>query len=169
MGIFSKTLASNGGFVACRSDAVRQYARYFANPHMFSNALSPPQAAVVGGALAIVRSEEGDRRRADLMQAICALRDAFVEAHWHPLGGPSPIIPIPFGNDRLARVAARHIAEQDVFVNLVEYPAVPAGGARLRMQVMADHTPDQARTAAKKILAARAFAEGELAGLSAEA
>lgn len=169
MGSFSKTFASNGGFVACRNDAVRQYARYFANPHMFSNALSPIQAAVVAEALEIVRSEEGDRRRADLMRAIGALRDAFVEAQWHPLGVPSPIVPIPFGNDRLARIAARHIAEQDVFVNLVEYPAVPAGGARLRLQVMADHTPDQARTAARKILAARAYAEGEMAGLSVEA
>ena len=47
MGSFAKTFASNGGFLASRSPAVKQFAKYYGNPHMFSNALSPVQAAVV--------------------------------------------------------------------------------------------------------------------------
>ena len=44
MGSFSKTFASNGGFVATRSAAAKQYLRYFGGPHLFSNALAPPTA-----------------------------------------------------------------------------------------------------------------------------
>jgi glycine C-acetyltransferase len=38
MGSFSKTFASNGGFVSCNSPAVREYLRYFGSSGTFSNA-----------------------------------------------------------------------------------------------------------------------------------
>ena len=38
MGSFSKTFASNGGFVATQSRGVQQYLRYFSAPGTFSNA-----------------------------------------------------------------------------------------------------------------------------------
>jgi len=63
MGSFSKTFASNGGFVACNSPAVREYLRYFGSSGTFSNALSPIQSAIVLKAFEIVRSEEGRRLR----------------------------------------------------------------------------------------------------------
>ncbi len=39
MGSFSKTFASNGGFVACNSPAVRQYLKFYGCSATFSNAL----------------------------------------------------------------------------------------------------------------------------------
>ena len=70
MGSFAKTFASNGGFLASRSPAVKQFAKYYGNPHMFSNALSLVQAAIVSQAIHIVRAPEGDELRARL-QGIC--------------------------------------------------------------------------------------------------
>jgi 7-keto-8-aminopelargonate synthetase-like enzyme len=67
MGSFAKTFASNGGFLASQSPAVKQFAKYYGNPHMFSNALSPVQAAIVSQAIGIVRSPEGDELRARLL------------------------------------------------------------------------------------------------------
>ena len=40
MGSFSKTFASNGGFIACRNRAVKEYLRFYSPPATFSNALS---------------------------------------------------------------------------------------------------------------------------------
>jgi Aminotransferase class I and II len=137
MGSFSKTFASNGGFLAARSPAAKQFAKYFGNPHMFSNALSPVQAGVVSEAIRIVRSPEGDVLRERLLASVNALRDGFASHGVTCYGSPSAIVPVPFRNDRLARLASRRIAESGVFINLVEYPAVPIGEARLRMQVMA--------------------------------
>ena len=78
------------------------------------------------------------------------------------IGAPSPIVLVPFGNDRLARLAARRIAESGVFVNLVEYPAVPVDEARLSLQVMATHEVGQAQEAVTKIIEARRLAEQDL-------
>jgi glycine C-acetyltransferase len=162
MGSFAKTFASNGGFLASRSPAVKQFAKYYGNPHMFSNALSPVQAAVVRQAIGIVRSREGDELRARLLACANALRDGFAAQGITCTGTPSPIVLVPFGNDRLARLAARRIEESGVFVNLVEYPAVPVDEARASLQAMATHEVGQAQEAVTKIVAARHLAEQDL-------
>jgi glycine C-acetyltransferase len=162
MGSFSKTFASNGGFLAAQSPAVKQFAKYYGNPHMFSNALSPVQAGVVIEAIRIVHSSEGHMLRERLLAAVNALRDGFASHGVTCHGSPSAIVPVPFRNDRLARLASRRIAESGVFINLVEYPAVPVGEARLRMQVMATHDPAQAKEAVERIMAARHDAEKDL-------
>lgn len=58
MGSFSKTFASNGGFVACKNRAVKEYLRFYSAPATFSNALSPVQAATIMKAFDIVDSAE---------------------------------------------------------------------------------------------------------------
>jgi glycine C-acetyltransferase len=159
MGAFSKTFASNGGFVATHSAAVKQYIKVYGGPHIFSNALSPMQAAVVQEALRIVRSPEGDTLRACLMTAIESLRAAFPEYGLRCIGDPSPIVPVPIGSEKIARAASGILFRRGVFANLVEFPAVGIGSARFRMQVMANHTPDQIRIAAREVSAAIRDAE----------
>ncbi|HEY0018480.1 MAG TPA: aminotransferase class I/II-fold pyridoxal phosphate-dependent enzyme [Longimicrobium sp.] len=164
MGAFSKTFGSNGGFLATHSPAVRQFVRVFGGPHIFSNALSPLQAAVVTESLRIVRSAEGDELRERLFENIGTLRGELHRRGIETLGAPSPVVPVAIGGAPVARVAARMIFDHGVFVNLVEYPAVPLRGSRFRMQVMADHSREQARAAAavvaEAIHDARALVEG---------
>ncbi|RZI59914.1 MAG: aminotransferase class I/II-fold pyridoxal phosphate-dependent enzyme, partial [Zymomonas sp.] len=74
MGSFSKTFASNGGFVAARGRAIKEYMRYYSSPNTFSNALSPASAAIVGKAFDIVASPEGAVLRGKLMHNIQMLR-----------------------------------------------------------------------------------------------
>jgi 7-keto-8-aminopelargonate synthetase-like enzyme len=69
---------------------------------------------------------------------------------------------VPFGNDRLVSLASRRIADSGVFVNLVEYPAVPVDHARLSMQVMATHEPAQIEQSVQLIIEARRLAEDDL-------
>ena len=70
MGSFSKTFASNGGFVACKNRAVKEYLRFFSSPATFSNAMSPMQAACVLKAFEIIDSAEGKARREMLMNNV---------------------------------------------------------------------------------------------------
>jgi glycine C-acetyltransferase len=162
MGSFAKTFASNGGFLASHSPAAKQFAKYYGNPHMFSNAVSPVQAAVASEAIRIVRSDEGEGLRARLLERVNALRDGFAAEGIAAIGTPSPVVLVPFGNDKLANLATRRIAESGVFVNLIEYPAVPVDHARLSMQVMATHEAPQIAEAIVRILQARRLAEEDL-------
>ena len=161
MGSFSKTFGSNGGFVASHLGSVKQFLKVFSPSNTFSNALSPAQAAVVRAALTIVRSEQGRVLRARLMRNIVALRSELTGHGLSVMGEPSPIVPVLLGDEALARRAARHLSSQGVLANLVEFPAVPGGHARFRLQVMAAHEPEHAARAAAGIAAAVALAQVE--------
>jgi len=140
MGSFSKTFASNGGFVACNQRSVKEYLRYYSSPCTFSNALSPTQAAIVLKAFEIVDAEEGSRLRASLMTNIRLLRELLHGTGFETYGDPSPIVCVKMGSEGLARLVSRRLPDIGVLANLVEFPAVPKGQARFRMQVMAHHS-----------------------------
>ena len=140
MGSFSKTFASNGGFVACNSVAVKEYLRYFGSTGTFSNALSPVQAAVVLKAFEIVRSEEGRHLRADLMRNSLYLRGALTSEGLEVMGDPSAIVSVKIDDEAFARIVSEKLNRTGVIANLVEYPAVARGTALFRLQVMSKHT-----------------------------
>ncbi|MFS2176759.1 aminotransferase class I/II-fold pyridoxal phosphate-dependent enzyme [Rhizobium pisi] len=151
MGAFSKTFASNGGFIATSDPRIKRYLQWFANPHTFSNALSPVQCAVVNKAISVVRSHEGESRRRSLLHASTFFRARLGHHGLETLGSPSAIVPVMLGKDAFAREASKAVAESGTFVNLVEFPAVGLGAARFRCQLMATHTDEQLAQAAQAI------------------
>jgi 7-keto-8-aminopelargonate synthetase-like enzyme len=163
MGSFSKTFASNGGFVACRSRGVKEYLRYYSSPNTFSNAISPVQAEIVLKAFEIIESEEGARLRETLMRNIRLLRHLLEEVGFEVYGEPSAIVCVKMGNEGLARLVSRRLPDLGLVANLVEYPAVAKGQARFRMQVMANHTAFDISEAVRRLRVAytEALAEYE--------
>jgi 7-keto-8-aminopelargonate synthetase-like enzyme len=140
MGSFSKTFGSNGGFVASKTRAVKEYLKFYSAPQTFSNALSPVQAAIVLRAFEIVDSAEGESLRGALMRNVLDLRQKLANAGLEVFGDPSAIVAVKMGSEGLARVVSRQIAETGLLANLVEFPAVGKGAARFRLQVMAGHS-----------------------------
>jgi glycine C-acetyltransferase len=156
IGSFSKTFASNGGFVSVKDKYAAEYLKYYSASHTFTNALSPAQAAVVSAALEIVCSEEGRVRREKLMDNILYLRSEMEKAGLEVLGEPSPIVPVRLGSELVGRLVARQLSRHGGIANLVEYPAVPRGDSRFRFQVMADHTHGDIDAVVKFLQAAMA-------------
>jgi 7-keto-8-aminopelargonate synthetase-like enzyme len=161
MGSFSKTFASNGGFVACKSRAVKEYLRFYSAPATFSNALSPVQATTVLKAFEVVESIEGRVQRLALMANILTLRHHLREEGLEYYGDPSAIVCVKMGTEGLARLVSRHLPELGLVANLVEFPAVPKGAARIRMQVMARHSEKNIADAVQILKTAKARAELE--------
>ncbi len=140
MGSFSKTFASNGGFVSCHAPEVKEYLRYFGSSGTFSNALSPVQAATVLKAFDIVTSSEGRTLRSALMKNVLYLRSELKRLGLEVVGDPSAIVSAKVGDEALARMVSEKLPSLGVVANLVEFPAVAKGSARFRLQVMANHT-----------------------------
>jgi 7-keto-8-aminopelargonate synthetase-like enzyme len=143
MGSFSKTFASNGGFLATHDRSVKQFLGVYGGPHIFSNALSPLQAAAALSAMRIVRSREGDELRNRAARIIDRLREGFSSRGLRCLGEPSNIVPVSVGDETLAKWTSRFLEKNGLLANLVEFPAVAKGAARFRFQVMATHTDEQ--------------------------
>jgi 7-keto-8-aminopelargonate synthetase-like enzyme len=161
IGSFSKTFASNGGFIGVRNRAQKEYLKYYSATQTFSNALSPVQAASVQAAFEIVASQEGKSRRQSLMDNILYMRAEMTKAGLETLGDPSPIVPVRVGTEGQARIAAHRLNQFGAIANLVEYPAVPQGGARFRVQVMANHTHQEIDLLIKAMVKAMHLAEAD--------
>lgn len=168
MGSFSKTFGSNGGFVGCRNREVKEYLRFFSPPCTFSNALSPMQAATVMKAFEIIQTPEGQELRDKLMHNIVSLRTQLVEAGFEVYGGPSAIVCVKMGSEGLARLVSRRLPDAGLIANLVEFPAVPKGQARFRMQVMANHTDQNVKDAVAALKAAYAAGREEFEWLNTD-
>jgi glycine C-acetyltransferase len=140
---------------------VKEYLRYYSSPCTFSNALSPSQAAIVGKAFQIVATEEGERLRSMLMTNIRLLRQLLHGTDFETYGDPSPIVCVKMGTEGLARLVSRRLPDIGLLANLVEFPAVPKGQARFRMQVMANHSSREVADAVNRLSLARADATGQ--------
>jgi len=158
MGSFSKSFASNGGFLATNSAAVKQYAKMYSSAFMFSNAICPMQTAVALEATKIMRSQEGTKLRGDLLNIVNHIRNEFNKRGVECLGTPSAIIPVMIGDEKVARIAHKIMTERNIATMILEYPVVPIGSARFRLQVMASHTIEQANTVVNTIVEAIAEA-----------
>jgi glycine C-acetyltransferase len=170
MGSFSKTFASNGGFIATNSRAVKEYLRFYSPSCTFSNALSPAQVAAVTAALDIVQSEEGEALRRKLMENVLALREEVRSLGMEVYGDPSAIVAVRSGDEALARLTARELPGLGLLANLVEFPAVAKGHARFRLQVMAGHSLQEVASAAAILRSGMLLASEQLNGaVTAEA
>jgi 7-keto-8-aminopelargonate synthetase-like enzyme len=167
IGSFSKVFGANGGFAATSSPAISEYLRAGAPSRTFSNALSPHQCAAVLKAVEIVRSAEGDVLRERVSSLAHVLRETLAASGLVCLGKPGPLVPALLGREAVGRITAALCFDHGVFANLIEYPAVSVGACRLRMQVMATHTPVQAQRAGEVIGWAFQFATQLLARAAA--
>lgn len=160
LGSFSKTFASNGGFVALSDGAAREHLSIFAGPHIYSNAISPLQCAAALAALEVVRGPEGDLLRRRALELASRLRDRFAAQGLETLGIPSNVVAVLTYEESVTKWTARFLELAGVLANLVEYPAVPQGLARFRFQVMATHTAEHVDLAAERFTDCLRRAEG---------
>ncbi|MBY6307455.1 8-amino-7-oxononanoate synthase (plasmid) [Streptomyces clavuligerus] len=166
VGSMSKAFATNGGYLATNSSSVAAYVRYFASTHMFSSALTPLQTAGALAAARIMRSDEGQRLRDELLRNAGVLRRELARTASGPapytvLGVPSPIVPVEIDSLAVGR-AAMGVARRDgVLLHLVEFPVVPRGRARYRLQLSSAHRPEDLALAARVIREAVASARAD--------
>lgn len=130
MGVFSKSFASTGGFVA-GSAALIDHLRFNARSYLFSNAIAPAQAAAALASLRILRSEPELAARA--MSLADEAREALREMGWRCGGDGSQMVPILIGDDVLTFRVAKALAGAGVSVSPAVHPGVPKGKDLLRI------------------------------------
>lgn len=162
MGSFSKTFASNGGFVATNNRAVKEYLLYYSPTCTFSNALSPIQSAAVTASLGIIRSDDGRTLREKMMRNAELMREEMQQRGMEVYGDASAIVAVKTGAEARARLISRELPALGLMANLVELPAVPKGQARFRLQIMAGHDASDIELAASCLEKAMNIADNAL-------
>jgi glycine C-acetyltransferase/8-amino-7-oxononanoate synthase len=118
-----------------------------ARPLIFSTA--PPPPAVAGALAALDLIEEAPRRVERLQANAEVLRAELAREGFDVAGSSTQIIPLVVGDAGQAMHVCEAALERGVFAQAIRPPTVPAGTSRLRLAVMATHTKDELREAAR--------------------
>ena len=151
MGTFSKSFASQGGFVAGKHQII-DYIKHFGRALIFSASITPASASAVLAALDIIESEP--ERRENLWKNALRMQRELKALGFDTGNTATPIIPIRVGDDMACFAFWKALFDNGVFTNPVVSPAVPPGGSLIRTSYTATHTDahlDQVLTVMRKV------------------
>jgi glycine C-acetyltransferase len=134
---FGKGLGgASGGCVSGRRELV-ELCRQKARPYLFSNSLAPP---IVNASIKVIDLISGSTERRDKLEWNTRyFREGITEAGLFVRPGETPIVPVMLYNAKLANDMARDMYAEGIYVIGFFFPVVPAGAARIRVQLSAAH------------------------------
>jgi len=136
MGTFSKVFAVTGGFISS-SKPVVNYMRYFARSSMFSASLPPVIVSAVLAGLDVLENEKHllTRLHENVDYTAKNLNNIGL-----PVNPEAAIITLMTPQHMNISKASRCFHERGIFINSVEFPAVPPNKQRFRISITANHT-----------------------------
>lgn len=135
-----KALGVNGGYIVSSPEIVR-YLREKSSLYIYTNPITPPEAAAALKALEILDSAEGRKLVAHLHAMTKRFEEGMMALGYETLESPHPVAPLLVRDtDRTTRLV-RFLRDNGVLATGLNYPVVPRGDQLIRFQVNADHTP----------------------------
>ena len=135
-----KGLGVAGAFVA-GPQTVIEYLVNACRSFIFTTSTPPLLLYALEAALEIAGSDPGRRER--VLELSRLLRRRLRSLDLDTLDSAGPIVPVILGDNRRALAVAQRLREQGLDVRALRPPTVPAGTARLRISVHANHSVEQ--------------------------
>jgi glycine C-acetyltransferase len=134
-----KALGVNGGYVVSAGWVI-DYLRETAPFYIYSNPITPAEAAAAAEALDILAGPAG-RQLLDTIRSLAARLRAGLEAlGFETIKGEHPIVPILVRDTDKTAALVQHLFDNNILVTGLNYPIVPKGEQEIRLQVCANHT-----------------------------
>lgn len=133
---FGKAFGLSGAALLCdenTADYFLQYARHL----IYSTSMPPAQAVALTEAVRQIR--QADELRANLQRNIDYFRQLANHYQLPLLNSASAIQPLIVGSNQRCLQLSQFLRQQGFWVQAIRPPTVPAGSARLRITLMANH------------------------------
>ncbi len=134
-----KALGVNGGYVVA-GDTVIRYLRETAPFYIYSNPITPAEAAAAVRALDVLDSPEGLTRLAQLRALTARLEAGLARLGFETIPGPHPVVPLMIRDSARTAALVQHLFANGILATGLTYPVVPRGDEEIRFQVCATHT-----------------------------
>jgi len=139
VGTLGKAFGVNGGYVV-GAQALVDFLRETAPMYIYSNPITPAEAAAALRAVEIADGPVGAGRIAHLRAMTKRFRDGLVAQGLETLPGEHPVVPL-FVRDTPRTVAlVKHLRAHSVLATGLSFPVVPRGDETIRFQLSTDHT-----------------------------
>lgn len=139
VGTLGKAFGVNGGYVVADATTIA-YLRETAPLYIYSNPITPAEAAAALAAVRMLDSNEGRARLARLRELAQRLRKGLMEAGYETIMGEHPIVPIMIRDTAKTTQLVQRLFDHNVLATGLNYPVVPKGDEEIRLQVSAAHT-----------------------------
>ncbi len=139
IGTLGKAFGVNGGY-AVSSQTVITYLRENAPLYIYSNPISPTEAAEACQSLELMDSEEGQIILDHLKRMTKRFETGLKEMDYEIIESDHPIIPLMVRDTKKTKELTNFLIEHGILATGLNYPVVPKGDEEIRFQVNADHT-----------------------------
>ena len=139
IGTLGKALGVNGGYVAA-TETIATYLREKGPMYIYSNPITPGEAAAAETAVSILDSPEGVEMLTHLANMTRAFESGLIEAGFETIPGPHPVVPLMVRDTPRTGALVDHLFANGILATGLNYPVVPKGDEEIRFQVNADHT-----------------------------
>ncbi len=140
VGTLGKAFGSFGAFVA-GSEAVIETLIQFSRTYIYTTALPPAVAAATRVALRLLREQHWRRQR--LEELVTLFRRGAGQLGLPLTDSVTPIQALILGREDRTLALADYLLQRGFLVGAIRPPTVPAGSARLRITLSAEHSPRQ--------------------------
>ena len=134
-----KALGVNGGYVV-GSRAMVALLREKSPFYVYSNPITPAEAAAAGRALQLLDSDAGLDLLAHLRAMTRRFRDGLSELGYESIPGEHPVVPVLVRDTARTHAIVAHLRRCGVLATGLGFPVVPKGEEEIRFQISADHT-----------------------------
>ncbi len=135
-----KAFGVNGGYVA-GEETILRYLRETSTTYIYSNPITPAEAAAAHRAVDLLDSPQGTALLAHLRAMTARFKAGLVALGLETLPGEHPVAPLLLRDTARTLAVASHLRRQGVLATGLAYPVVPKGDEEIRFQISADHTP----------------------------
>ncbi|MEN8258507.1 MAG: aminotransferase class I/II-fold pyridoxal phosphate-dependent enzyme [Thermodesulfobacteriota bacterium] len=141
IGTLGKAFGVNGGYLTGEETIIR-YLRETAACYIYSNPISPAEAAAAHKSVQIVDSSEGTKRLEKLRSLTKHLEKGLMNLDYQIITSDHPIVPVVTGDTQTNKKLSEFLFSKGILVTPLSYPVVPRGADEIRLQVSAGHEPN---------------------------
>jgi len=134
-----KAFGVNGGYVVAGMTIV-DFLRERSPLYVYSNPITPGEAAAADTAVALVASPRGQAMLAHLRAMTRRFESGLVGLGYETIPGEHPVVPLMVRDTARTSALVAHLRAQGVLATGLNFPVVPRGDEEIRFQVSADHT-----------------------------
>jgi glycine C-acetyltransferase len=134
-----KALGVNGGYVVSSATLI-DYLRETSPFYIYSNPITPAEAAAALRALDILDSEAGRELLTHMRTLTLRFEKGLRDLGYETIPGDHPVVPLMIRDTAETARLVEYLYENGILATGLNYPVVPKGDEEIRFQVSADHT-----------------------------
>jgi glycine C-acetyltransferase len=134
-----KALGVNGGYIVASAPVIA-YLRETSPFYVYSNPITPAEAAAALKALDILDSDRGRALLDRLRRLTRRFEQGLTDQGYEIIPGEHPVVPVMIRDTPETAALVGYLFENGVLATGLNYPVVPRGAEEIRFQVSADHT-----------------------------